>query len=86
MTDATELVFKNISHEKMFCGFLFDIENIRMTVGTIQPFHMYIMWEIRRRNIGPFSLKFKPLPEIHRLFFRIEDAVKWGDSATSDSR
>ena len=53
MAYAAELLFENVLHSEALSGFLFYIENVWMTVGTVQPLRVGHMRKVCWRNIIP---------------------------------
>ena len=76
MTHSAEFFLKDILHQKMFRGLLFNIKNIRVTAAAIQPTNMNIMGEVSRRDKRPLRFKLQPFPELQWFFFRLKNTVK----------
>jgi hypothetical protein len=57
MADAAELTFQYPRHGKMFCGFLFNVENIGMAIIAVEPPRMLLVREYCGRDTGPFRIQ-----------------------------
>ncbi len=64
MAGAAEFRLKDISHFEMFGGLLFDVEDIRVAVGTVQELGVNRMGEDSCRDIEPTCLKLNLLFEV----------------------
>lgn len=79
VTGPTELSLENVAHFKVFRGFLFDVENRRMAIATIEPRFMLVVGEKRRGNQAPVRIDIKLSFEFYWFVVLFQDALLRAD-------
>ena len=67
MTDSAEFEVKASRHGKVLCRLLFDIEDIRMAVGAVEPLSMRLVRKDRCRYAAQFGVEVKFFIKRHRV-------------------
>ena len=67
MTDAAEFTLQNVRHFKILGGFFFNIKDVRMAGGTVEPLVVRLVWKNGRRDPGPTRFESELLVEDHGL-------------------
>ena len=67
MTDSAEFEVKASRHGKVLCRLLFDIEDIGMAVGAVQPLSVRLVRKDRGRYAAQFSIEIKFFIKRHRF-------------------
>ena len=75
MAYAAKFFFKYIFHGEILGGLLLYIENVRMTVCTIQPLNMGIMWKNCRWYKVPGGFKFEEFVEFHGFLLLVKNTI-----------